>query len=217
MKLCIFGSGGGALHILQDGMWFDSAGEEKDFDRDEIVFVVDNQYYTTDTIRIYGSDYHVMPYNECYEMGVEYGHISAFDCKYKKRIAKENGQIIWLNSYAEDFKIYKGIDMGHGVRINPMCYIDSRVKIGNHVKINSQSFIGHDSSIGGYSYISQHVVLDNNVTVGEGCCIFEGSILMPKVHIGNNTVIGAGSVVTKDIPANVVAYGSPCKVVRGND
>lgn len=37
---------------------------------------------------------------------------------------------------------------------------------------------------------------------------------MPGVTIGDNTVIGAGSVVTKDIPANVVAYGTPCKVIR---
>ena len=36
---------------------------------------------------------------------------------------------------------------------------------------------------------------------------------MPGVTIGDNTVIGAGSVVTKDIPANVVAYGIPCKVI----
>ena len=37
---------------------------------------------------------------------------------------------------------------------------------------------------------------------------------MPGVTIGDNTVIGAGSVVTKDIPANVVAVGNPCKVLR---
>ena len=37
---------------------------------------------------------------------------------------------------------------------------------------------------------------------------------MPGVSIGDNTVIGAGSVVTKDIPANVVAVGNPCRVMR---
>ena len=38
--------------------------------------------------------------------------------------------------------------------------------------------------------------------------------MLPGVSIGDNSVIGAGSVVTKDIPSNVVAYGNPCKVVR---
>lgn len=39
-------------------------------------------------------------------------------------------------------------------------------------------------------------------------------IVVPSVTIGDNTVIGAGSVVTKDIPANVVAVGNPCRVLR---
>ena len=39
-------------------------------------------------------------------------------------------------------------------------------------------------------------------------------VVLPGVTIGENSVIGAGSVVTKDIPANVVAFGSPCKVYR---
>jgi galactoside O-acetyltransferase len=39
-------------------------------------------------------------------------------------------------------------------------------------------------------------------------------IVVPGVTIGENTVIGAGSVVTKDIPANVVAVGNPCRVLR---
>ncbi|MDE7062278.1 MAG: hypothetical protein K2O73_03420, partial [Lachnospiraceae bacterium] len=44
-----------------------------------------------------------------------------------------------------------------------------------------------------------------------------GAIIMPGVTIGDNTVIGAGSVVTKDIPANVVAVGNPCRVMRDID
>ena len=39
-------------------------------------------------------------------------------------------------------------------------------------------------------------------------------MITPGVTIGDNTVIGAGSVVTKDIPANVVAAGNPCRVIR---
>lgn len=52
------------------------------------------------------------------------------------------------------------------------------------------------------------------VTIGKNVWIGAGSIILPGVTIGDNTVIGAGSVVTKDIPANVVAVGSPCRVLR---
>ncbi len=52
------------------------------------------------------------------------------------------------------------------------------------------------------------------VHIGKNCWIGAGALIMPGVTIGDNTVIGAGSVVTKDIPANVVAVGNPCKVMR---
>ena len=47
-----------------------------------------------------------------------------------------------------------------------------------------------------------------------GIAIGGGVIIVPGVKIGYNSVIGAGSVVTKDIPSNVVAVGNPCKVLR---
>lgn len=53
-----------------------------------------------------------------------------------------------------------------------------------------------------------------SVHIGKNCWIGAGALIMPGVTIGDNTVIGAGSVVTKDIPANVVAVGNPCRVMR---
>ena len=52
------------------------------------------------------------------------------------------------------------------------------------------------------------------VRIGKNCWIGAGALIMPGVTIGDNTVIGAGSVVTKDIPSNVVAVGNPCRVMR---
>ncbi|MDO5479397.1 MAG: sugar O-acetyltransferase [Clostridia bacterium] len=53
-----------------------------------------------------------------------------------------------------------------------------------------------------------------SVKIGKNCWIGAGVIVVPGVTIGDNTVIGAGSVVTKDIPGNVVAVGNPCRVLR---
>ena len=52
------------------------------------------------------------------------------------------------------------------------------------------------------------------ITIGKNVWLGAGVIVLPGVTIGDNSVIGAGSVVTKDIPSNVVAFGNPCKVVR---
>ncbi len=56
--------------------------------------------------------------------------------------------------------------------------------------------------------IAKPIVVGNNVWIGAGVTVLAG------VTIGDNTIIGAGSVVTKDIPANVIAVGVPCKVLR---
>ena len=50
--------------------------------------------------------------------------------------------------------------------------------------------------------------------IGKNCWIGAGAIILPGVTIGDQVVVGAGSVVTKDLPSNVVAVGNPCQVVR---
>ncbi len=52
------------------------------------------------------------------------------------------------------------------------------------------------------------------IHIGRNCWLGAGVIVLPGVTIGDNSVIGAGSIVTKDIPANVVAVGNPCRVIR---
>lgn len=52
------------------------------------------------------------------------------------------------------------------------------------------------------------------VRIGKNCWLGAGVIVMPGVTIGDNSVIGAGSIVTRDIPSGVVAYGNPCRVIR---
>ena len=55
------------------------------------------------------------------------------------------------------------------------------------------------------------------ITLGDNVWLGGGVIVCPGVTIGENTVVGAGAVVTKDLPANVVAVGNPAKVIRTLD
>ena len=52
------------------------------------------------------------------------------------------------------------------------------------------------------------------VRIGRNCWIGAGALIMPGITIGDNEVVGAGSVVTKDLPSNVVAVGNPCRILR---
>lgn len=52
------------------------------------------------------------------------------------------------------------------------------------------------------------------IHIGCNCWIGAGAVILPGVSVGDNTVVGAGSIVTKDLPANVIAVGNPCRILR---
>lgn len=106
--------------------------------------------------------------------------------------------------------------------------VGATIKIGNNCGFSGVSivadkgvFIGNDVTIGANTLIGDRddhpeilhtspkpIYIGNNVFIGMNCMIMKG------VTIGDNAIIGAGSIVTKDIPANCVAVGNPCKIIR---
>jgi len=118
--------------------------------------------------------------------------------------------------------IHSGLDIsktsfiGVGALINSKVSIAAHTTIGDFVSINRHVSIGHHTYIGDYCSINPGTNIAGNVTIGEGTTIGMGTNILHQVKVGKNTIIGAGSVVTKDIPDNVIAYGSPCKVIRDN-
>lgn len=110
----------------------------------------------------------------------------------------------------------KQIEVGNNFMANYNCIIldVANVIIGDNVMFGPNVSIytaGHPvyaaSRNSGYEY-GIKITIGNNVWIGGN------SVVNPGVQIGDNTVIGSGSVVTKSIPANVVAAGNPCRVLR---
>jgi UDP-N-acetylbacillosamine N-acetyltransferase len=118
--------------------------------------------------------------------------------------------------------IHTGLDisytskLGRGLLINSKVSIAAHTVIGDFVSINRHVSIGHHTTIGDYCSINPGVNIAGNVVIGEGSTIGMGTNVLQQVKIGKNTIIGAGSVVTRDIPDNVIAYGSPCKIIKQN-
>ena len=113
-------------------------------------------------------------------------------------------------------------DYGHHIQVGDNFFANygctildvSPVKIGNNVMFAPRVSIyaaGHPlhpaARNTGYEYGAP-------VTIGDNVWLGGNVIVAPGVTIGENTVVGAGSVVTKDIPANVIAAGNPCRVIR---
>lgn len=109
------------------------------------------------------------------------------------------------------------ITIGDGSYLNFNCNFvdDGKIVIGKKVMFGPAvtiATVGHpiQPDLREYMYTAP-------VTIGDNCWIGAGTTICPGVSIGENTVIGAGSVVIKDIPANCVAAGNPCRVIREID
>ena len=120
----------------------------------------------------------------------------------------------FVNIIHDGLEISKMSKIGIGDLINSKVSIAAHTTIGNFVSINRHVSIGHHTTIEDYCSINPGVNIAGNVVIGEGTTIGMGTNILHTVKIGKNSIIGDGSVVTKDIPDNVVAYGSPCKIIR---
>lgn len=114
------------------------------------------------------------------------------------------------------------VDYGSNIRVGKAFYANhnlvvldgAQVTFGDHVFIGPNccfSTAGHPldpaQRNAGLEY-AKPITIGNNVWIGMGVQV------LPGVTIGDNAVIGAGSVVTKDIPAGMLAYGVPCRPIR---
>ena len=91
---------------------------------------------------------------------------------------------------------------------------DTHIYIGDHTMLGPNVVL----ATGAHPILPQlrerQMQFNLPIRIGRNCWLGAGVVVVPGVSIGDNTVIGAGSVVTKDIPANVVAVGNPCRVLR---
>ena len=89
------------------------------------------------------------------------------------------------------------------------------------VKIGSRVMLAHDTSIITATHnhtnkVMVNEILHNRVEIGDDVWIGAKTIVMPGVTIGNGAVIGAGSIVTRSVPDNAIAFGSPAKVIAND-
>ncbi len=158
---------------------------------------------------------------QCKETCFEYNQTSPSKTEERKNLIKK-----LFGKTGENFLIEQPFycDYGYNIEIGENFYMNVNVVIldGAKVTFGDNVFIAPNCGFytAGHPFDTEQrnqgleyaypITIGNNVWIGAGCSI------LPGVSIGDNTVIGAGSVVTKNIPANVLAVGNPCRVIREN-
>ena len=165
------------------------------------------------------------------DLARDYNLTNSSDTKRKSELLNELlgkvGNQLWITP---PFHVDYGCNIyfGNNCEVNMNCTFldDNKIIIGDNVLIapNVQIYTAYHPT----HYLDRFTISENEtfnfcktqtapVIIGKNVWIGGGTIILPGVTIGDNTVIGAGSVVTKDIPADTIAYGNPCKVHKANE
>ncbi len=148
--------------------------------------------------------------------GVTHVALGVGDCEARLRIAQraeEQGfQLLTVTHptavLAPDVVLGAGTLAAAGVIVNP------GATLGRAVILNTACSVDHDCCVDDGVHLSPGVRLGGNVTVGAGAWVGIGGSVIQGIRIGARAVIGAGSVVVRDVPESVVAFGVPARVRR---
>lgn len=150
----------------------------------------------------------------------EFNHTRPTEMKKRMELLKEMFAEVGENCYIEPpfYSNFGGKHIHFGKNI--YCNFGVTMVDDTHIYVGDYTMFGPNVTVA----TAGHPVLPElrekayqynaAVHIGKNCWIGAGAIILPGITVGDNVVIGAGSVVTKDLPDNVVAVGNPCRILR---
>lgn len=156
---------------------------------------------------------------QCLEVLYDFNHTRPSEMAKRQEIMSKLFAEVGENCYIEpplhaNWGIHTHLGKNVYANFNLTLVDDTHIYIGDYVMIGPNVTIATAGHPIDPSFRKKVAQFNIPVNIAANVWIGANSVVLPGVSIGENTVIGAGSVVTKDIPANVVAVGNPCRVLR---
>ena len=107
--------------------------------------------------------------------------------------------------------------LGAGSIIMPNVVVGSKASIGRFCILGNQSCLGHDSTMSDFSSLGPGSITGGSVMIGKRCVISMRATIKQGIKIQNDTILGSSSYLNKNLPKNIVAYGTPAKKIRARE
>jgi len=120
----------------------------------------------------------------------------------------------FVNAIHPSVVIGNTTEMGVGIVAMAGCIFNPKAVIGNFTFFATGAQIEHDCEINDFASVSAGTIMGGYVKIGRFSAVTLGVTIIDRLTIGSNTVVGSGSLVTKSLPDNVLAYGSPAKIIK---
>ncbi len=132
-----------------------------------------------------------------------------------QKVFRVNGSVPWPVHFTSRVLYWRNVELGHRCApgMSAGCYVQARngIRAGHNLRVGPN--VGLISANHDLEDYDRHLPCDP-IVIGDNVWLGMNTVVMPGVKIGSNVVVGANSVVTADLPSNVVAAGNPCRVVR---
>jgi sugar O-acyltransferase (sialic acid O-acetyltransferase NeuD family) len=153
------------------------------------------------------------PLDQACKDGVRRAVLAIGDNAIRRQLA-ECFSFKWESVVHPSAVVHPSVHLGEGSVIFAGAIVQPDAQVGPHAIVNTAATVDHDCVVEACASIGPGAHLAGNVSIGQRAAIGTGACVIPGISIGEDTIVGAGTVVIADLPASVVAVGSPARIVR---
>ena len=151
--------------------------------------------------------------------GINYLALGVGDCKARLELANiaMAAGFSLITAVHPSAIVASSAHLGPGSVVCAGSVVNPEASLGLAVIVNTCASVDHECVLADGVHLSPGVHLAGRVTVGRGAVLGVGSVVRDGISVGEGCIIGAGAVVVSDLPADIMAYGVPARVIRKID